>query len=389
MAFASVSSIVIGSLWLLGNLAQVLLFMAKFDDPAQRIYDASALLGFWKWAGPIIGIIAGAVVLLAGVDGARKRPTGRRSLRNAVYLVLGWWLIGTALWGTLGLQVLDEWADGGRASKFNAHAGYGSTLFRDPSSVKMELLASLVFSSLVTLAWGITTLRLISTRSRKIANARSAHAQSTMPPPIPLPVEGHPVVSVVPELSYQPRAAAADAKRRLPLQASPGLVKTLFLIAIVVGVLSAISDGQKSWTDYSSLGKFSGRGLTRFVQWNRDERIEVGLLALTTLAGLGLAIGGVLGVLRNAAGWVMIFIAVTLLLLVALIGVRIELPSVLLALISKPEYSYSSYAPVLTPSWVPLVTMLQNLARSAVFPIICFVAFSRRASSDGVSLSQI
>lgn len=355
--FVSVAAIVLGFFWLIGGVWQILIAFTRVQDPMLPVYAQVPLLGTWRWASALCAVAAGVLALLGGVDGLRHRPSARPLLRLATLVVVINWLIDLALWGgwcfdAFGTAASTRFYYGSAPNPYAGFQPYPVVYLR------AHVIASLVVSSIVTLAWMILVLTLVRPRRA----ARLAEEGGTTSRVLPIDPTFEPRGDVAAPLSYQSPGTRAAV---VPLQAGPALLKALFWIGIVLGAVNLVSDGTTALQYAPQLAASRPLGSPRVTSAaGITPQVFAGLHLIAAAAALAVIIGCVLGLARRIrAGRVVLFIGLTVVLLVALAQLQQQLAGTINALsVSR---------------WTVFVSIFATFCRGQVYTVICFVALAR------------
>src|SRR5689334_19705761 len=63
LPFVSVAAIVLGVLWLIGGVWQILVAFLRVQDPMLPIYSQVPMLGTWRWGSALCAVAAGMLSL--------------------------------------------------------------------------------------------------------------------------------------------------------------------------------------------------------------------------------------------------------------------------------------------------------------------------------------
>jgi hypothetical protein len=356
MRFISVAAIVLGSLWLIGGVGQIVAAFVRAQDPMRPIYTQLPLLGTWRWGSAGCAVVAGGLALLGGIDGVRRRPAARPLLRLATLIAFLDWLIDLVLWGGWCLDIYGV-ASSSRFYYVYAplpNGGFGRSPF---VLLRAQVAAALTVSTIVTLAWTI----LVLTLGRPRRAARAEHASGTPSPVLPVGPSVEPPGDVPPRLSYQSPGTRVGA---LPLQAGPVLLKALFWTGIVVGLLNVVSDVANALQYLPALTVSRPLGPPRAGPPMEEPEILAGLFLIGAAAALTVIIGCVLGLARRInAARVVLFIGLTVALLLALAQLQRQLTATAYALPAS--------------RWPMFLWSVAAFFRGQVYTVICFVALAR------------
>lgn len=360
--FVSVAGIVLGALWLAAGLWLPLAIYARSPDPMAPVYVEVPLLGTWRWGAALCSAAAGFLALFGGVDGLRRRPITRRLLRFAVLVAVVRWLVDVGLWGG---WCLGAFAIGAAPQPFhgyvrNPYGGY------DPfplHALQAEVIAALIVSTIVTLAWTILVLTIVRPRRAGVASVGSAATEPVGTVGRSLEQRG----TVPAPLSYRSSGTRAI---ETPVQAPPVLIRALFWVGIVLAILNVTTDvGTVVQLGPQLIGRRPLATAGRIAS-SGQSGMWLSLHLVHAAAAFVVLIGCVLGLARRInIGRAVLFIGLAAALLIDLAVLRQGLVSTLFPLLQGSS------------RWPILPAAIATFLRGQVFAVICFVALARAPMS--------
>jgi hypothetical protein len=400
LATLCVIAIVFGSL---GMLASVLVGMgalmaeaAPVMDPITKSVRGDATLQGCKWFCIFGGGVAAAITLLGGVDGLRRRPSGRLWLRVSAWAYITLWAVAMAIWLGHGFTIIDDARFGG--SKYYSQsyaAGFSAARFDDTLAL---LVGPLLLATILTWSWSASVLLMLRRPRRDGARWANASAAAAEVEERGVDVVYEPdrkeLVSAALDaqaagahepgalLPYRSRQPPAEARAAEPLVAGPRIAAAIYFACIGFGLLYAVSatwSVSRLWDERRLLNRsFAGAGVG-----GSNGLMDLSMPLLTesavAMAALSVLTGAILALRRVRGGRLVILAA---------LGVWMLADTTNFCLTSVPGYfRFRGAANAATLGGIivrgrtgtlPLLAALGTFLRAQALAAICFVALRRR-----------
>ena len=359
LLYAVIGGIILGARRLLGGIA---LGMSTYADNLlfarpQSTSNSSVIVTQAAWT-----VIVGCGMILGGVDCLRHRPIARRVLCWTAIAGMGLWIFSLVNFCFLGSP--------GQPNS----APYYNPL-RNAVSDRAIAMGSLFQGFIVTFGWA--ALVFIGVRSSRVSAGGDSILAAEHLPAAPS-TESAPISST---LQYQSRASAS-LRAEVPTIAGPFVRKTLFLFALLYGLLSIVPSGFSTHQWYSAIYKPGVMGTrggpTPPAQSEAAFALRFAVLqAGHTTVMLVLIIGATLGLLRHPAGRWLVLIALAVMMALDVTDLcQLRLPQIYLT--AAYDRSYIGLSPWLS-RMLAFAVELGRFVRTDALAVIGTIGLQRRA----------